>query len=124
MPGSAPDPSARSPWTPRSAHETSRDARARPSNHVLQHIDHRVDFLVLQMRIHRQGENSLRLAFGHRELPFAIAEVGAAAHGMDRPTVGNVAVDIALRQSLQHAVAIRWMLDHVDIVAVAAMYVL
>src|ERR1700761_3556426 len=72
------------------------------------------------MRIYRQRENPLRLAFGHRELALAIAEIGGAAHGMDRPAIGDVAVDVALGEALQHAIAVSRVLDDVDIIGVAA----
>src|SRR5216683_8071389 len=101
MPGSEQDPSARSPSIWRSARETSRGARARPSNHFPEHIDHGVDFLVLEVGIHRQRKYPLRLALRHRELTVAITEISTAAHDMDRPAVGNVAVDVTLGQPLQ-----------------------
>src|SRR5258708_9311276 len=78
----------------------------RPSDHFPEHFDHGVDFLVLQMRIHRQREYPLRLALRYWKLTFMITEIGAAAHGVDRPAVGNVAVDVPLGQAIAHAVTI------------------
>lgn len=47
-------------------------------------------------------------AFGHRELPFAIAEIDIAAH-------------LALGQSLEHAIGIEGMFDHLNIMGAAIM---
>src|SRR5262249_51842164 len=86
--------------------ETSQDVHALPSDHVPQRVDHGIDLVVPEMGIHRQRKNLLRLAFRHRELALAITEVGAAAHDVDRPTIANIAVDVALGQSFKLALAV------------------
>src|SRR5258708_33471591 len=61
----------------------------RPSDHFPEHFDHGVAFLVLQMRIHRQGEYPLCLALPHRELTLTTAEIGGAAPRGDPPAGGQ-----------------------------------
>src|SRR5258708_13323992 len=69
----------------------------RQSDHFPEHFDHGVAFLVLQMRIHRQREYPLRLALRYWKFTLMITGIGAAAHGVAQPAVGNVPVDVPLR---------------------------